>query len=240
MLNATGYKPLYDFDYSNYVLHRKENGTLTDIRVDDNNNPIKPVWDKGLATQDKVYFIDVDGWRDKYVLAPVGAQEDILSVTPTATPTKYQNGNTFVEATVDSTTGRALNVSGELVGTFTDSAEVKYRQETSAFIDAFSNGFQTKIDKDGQPGRWSVSYINPSGQRFYDINNSGVAGTVAPIDVSVDRAPNWTWNATAAQNYVDPLDPHRSRRGRARPPATSIASPEYAGVIGALGAGQRI
>ncbi len=72
VLNFTGYKPLYDFSYSGATLVRNIDG------VETTTPGYVPPW---RDNPDRVYFVDVAGWRDKYVLMPEGAQEAILSIT---------------------------------------------------------------------------------------------------------------------------------------------------------------
>jgi hypothetical protein len=74
VLNQTGYMALYQFGYSNAVKHQTLNGNVTSASF-------TPSWNNNT---EKVFFIDVAGWRDKYVRMPVGAEADILRVTSQA------------------------------------------------------------------------------------------------------------------------------------------------------------
>jgi hypothetical protein len=71
VLNHLGYMPLYQLSYSNYVVHRTVNGVTTDDKDQ------APTWSSNAQ---KVYYVDVAGWRDKYINMPSGAQADILRV----------------------------------------------------------------------------------------------------------------------------------------------------------------
>ncbi|HEY9107881.1 MAG TPA: hypothetical protein VIN58_14465, partial [Roseateles sp.] len=215
VLNATGYKPLYDFGYANAVEHRTVNGNTT-------HTAVTPDWDHGSTTTKKIYFIDVSGWRDKYVYMPVGAQEAILSLSPvgeakylggtdilSSAPTYKDNsadGSNTSASGLDASAGDATmwgkyRATGELVGYTRESAQVLYTQTSSVFT---GNG-DTLLDKDNDVGRWTPSYYtkNRDGQLVYDLVNVGFGGASAEADASLTRKPGWDKGSLTYSNFSD-------------------------------------
>ena len=92
VLNCTGYMPLYQFSYSwggvsgKVQLEQTINGTPSNLTV-------TPLW---AANAEKVYRIDVAGWRDKYVMMPEGANQDILNVVSQG-EARYLSGDTSAD-----------------------------------------------------------------------------------------------------------------------------------------------
>ncbi|MCX7258145.1 MAG: hypothetical protein NTZ64_15900 [Polaromonas sp.] len=201
VLNSTGYKPLYDFSYgaattdasgnvtgsvANKVwVNKTENGSVTKTMT-------TPTW--AAATQ-QVFKIDVANWRDKYVLMPTGANNDILNLISQGNA-QYLTGDTSLDGTNSgaSWVTNAAGATGELVGTYKDTGNVKYEQVTSAFSNP-SDG----VDYDGQGAKWLASY-NGGGTRIYSItgNLTGVAADQALTSSTVNpRDPNWSWVSTS-------------------------------------------
>ncbi|MEO7577447.1 MAG: peptidase inhibitor family I36 protein, partial [Massilia sp.] len=182
VLAGTGYLALFDFDYSNAQLHRTENGTPT--IVDITTDPTyKPTWANNAKV---IYHIDVDGWRDKYVLMQSGAQEDILNINSFGTA-RYLSG----DATLDGSSNGTWSAfkGGELVGKYTDSANVVYTQDKSVFNNP-SNGY----DYDQSTGRWAVTYEYDTGTRNYQIyQHNTTTDTGALAATTIARQPDWYW-----------------------------------------------
>lgn len=75
-----GYKKLYNFSYSNPEVHRTING-----------NPTKAVWNPSWVNNaNTTVNIGVDGWSDKYISLPNGAQADVLRVVSQGTSAAWQ------------------------------------------------------------------------------------------------------------------------------------------------------
>jgi hypothetical protein len=96
VLNNTGYMPLYVFAYGTTI-----NGTYYDKKVSleqtingtPTTNAVDPLWKNNA---EKIYRIDVAGWRDKYVLMPEGANKDILNVVSQG-EARYLSGDTTMD-----------------------------------------------------------------------------------------------------------------------------------------------
>ena len=91
MLNHTGYMPLYRFVWGNAVLHKTYNGQATKTtayspgQAFDPGTQWAPSWyntntTPKTANPEKVYHVDVAGWRDKYIKMPEGAQNDVYKI----------------------------------------------------------------------------------------------------------------------------------------------------------------
>ncbi|MEN9762058.1 MAG: hypothetical protein RI906_1884, partial [Pseudomonadota bacterium] len=204
VLNTTGYMPIYEFNYSAYTLHVTENGTAS---VQTN---VRPAWDpvaNGTVVKD-VFYVDVAGWRDKYILMPVGAQEDILSVA-TAGEAKYLYNDTAQASAaafqvdggnpidgVNPNTWYTLDTvpagakAGELVGRYYEDGLVRYAQKGSAFTGSTVMG---GVDWDGTGASWEVRYSG-DGTRYYDIANglnTFLDPDAARYTASLKQAPRW-------------------------------------------------
>jgi hypothetical protein len=134
---------------------------------------ITPEWDKGVNTTQVVYYIDVDGWRDRYVRMPQGANVDILRVESTGqaqflkvdkaaseaslqTTSAFNATDVFESPSLDPskwTTVRSA-ATGELVGRYQEFSEVYYDQitsryyfpETSGLVPSSLKGYQGGIE----------------------------------------------------------------------------------------------
>ena len=125
MLAFLGYKPLFDFSYSNPLVH-------TTLGV---NDPTQEVWTPDWAgNANKIYSIDVEGWRDRYIQMPEGANEDVLRVeffgeTETLvndTVRDGSNSNGTWKVVADSN-----DLKGEFVGRYQDYSNVDLDQVES-------------------------------------------------------------------------------------------------------------
>ncbi|WP_043112627.1 hypothetical protein, partial [Pseudacidovorax intermedius] len=179
VLNTLGYMPLYDFGYDNAVTHQTLNGNTTE-------SAWAPDW-KNNALQ--VFYVNVAGWRDKYVLMPVGAQEDVLRVVSQGSAL-YLDGDTSADG---SNAGGhwvtdTVSHSGELVGSYIDRSKVFYTQVSSSFTGTASNfdWSNQSLDFDHDIGRWKVSYMDGTGTRQYlDMADDH--------DATISYAPKWSW-----------------------------------------------
>lgn len=90
VLSALGYMPVYDCSYANAQVYQTLNGT-----------PTVQTWSPSWAGQENViYRVDVDGWRDKYIRMPKGAQDDVLRVVSQGEP-QYLTGDTTLNGNGD-------------------------------------------------------------------------------------------------------------------------------------------
>ncbi|NDB18935.1 MAG: hypothetical protein EB027_06715, partial [Actinobacteria bacterium] len=217
VLNHTGYMPLFQFSHSNAVLNKTLNGNVT-------ATPATLPWADNVGTNEKVYYIDVAGWRDKYVRMPVGAEADILRVTSQAealylaadTTNNGQSDGTWMSASDIANTGA---VAGEWVGRYKDTADVTYTQDRSVYYfpeDQFPDQLNLPVpqeragyddpfspQEDGR-GRWSVDYALGSGDRVFDIASRSAGASTQTV---LDRDPNWTWESTVRiQAYAADTD----------------------------------
>ncbi|MGB0382934.1 MAG: hypothetical protein ACPGJH_08685, partial [Alphaproteobacteria bacterium] len=170
VLIHTGYMPLYRFSYdpsNSYKIENRE-GVLA-------RTAYAPTWDQGTSTQWKVYALDIDGMRDKFVLMPEGANEDVLSITSRAVQTTYLHSDTVADglsegglggnfyadptnesdnfATKDVITSQGYQ-DGEYVGDASASARIKFAQTVDQV-----NGFDAQ---------YVASYYN-NGKLNYEI-----------------------------------------------------------------------
>ena len=227
VLNTLGYKPLYDFSYTNAKIHTARGINTPKIET------WVPKWNSlyqqyESASQSekldnwKVYAVDVDGWRDKLILMPEGANQDVLRVESIGEAT-YLDGDTTRDGESDGSWISSSNPTnnedesgptGELVGRYHDDAEISYTQDKSTFngttLDPDSPvpshwSDQTKsseVDTDKSEGRWSVEYIEETGQRIFEIEGR--------TDETIKtRAPNWSWEDSGESESTDPLDNDR-------------------------------
>jgi hypothetical protein len=205
VLNTTGYKPLYQFSYANYVVHGTKNGQA--FALTEAAGQAAPDW-KNHAQ--KIYFVDVANWRDKYVVMPQGAQEDILALA-TQGQAQYLTGDTAADGSnaggvwVASPAG----ATGELVGTYTDSARVRYDQAASVWTGVnpstvSATDVSTNYDFDGRSGIWNVAYLGGTGQRTYNLATQGTAAGAGTLSgATVGLAPQWS---LAASGFGDGTD----------------------------------
>ena len=117
--------------------------------------------------------LPVDGWRDKYVQLPAGAEADILRVVSQGTPTTYQEDS----------------------GDYYDQARVLYYQDKSAHT-ANESGDYRETDLDNSPIRWDVSYFD-SGKRWYSLNDGRTGGNM------VNEFQNPLWNSGGKSQSED-------------------------------------
>lgn len=89
VLNYTGYMPLYRFKWGNAVLNKTFNGQATTTtpyspgQTFNSSTQWRPTWH---AAAEKVYYVEVAGWRDKYILMPEGSQNDVYSAVSQGNP----------------------------------------------------------------------------------------------------------------------------------------------------------
>ncbi|MGD8418835.1 MAG: hypothetical protein PVJ78_00250, partial [Gammaproteobacteria bacterium] len=110
-----------------------------------------------------IFDFEIDGWNDKYIRMPVGAEQDVLRVVSQGSPDAWN----------------------ENVGSYNDSARVLYTQINSAFT-GYNSTYYRGIDADNSPARWQVSYYD-SGLREYQI----IDGRTGPDEVSKIYIPDW-------------------------------------------------
>ncbi|MCX7423805.1 MAG: hypothetical protein NT013_30295 [Planctomycetia bacterium] len=108
--------------------------------------------------------LSVDGWRDKYVRLPAGAETDIERVVSQGEANAFQ----------------------EDVGDYYDQARVTYIQDQSANTAVQTSPYSRQTDIDGVGIRWNVSYYD-SGNRWYSIND----GRTDAKKVSEPQNPLW-------------------------------------------------
>ncbi|MHC4089841.1 MAG: beta strand repeat-containing protein, partial [Planctomycetota bacterium] len=130
-------------------------------------------WEHSRTTAEAnigVFDISIDGWDDKYIRMPVGAEEDVLRVVSQGTPTSWQ----------------------ETVGQYRDKAVVSYRQDKSAVINSYKSGYLGDIpwvvDYDNSPARWAVTY-DSDGQREFTIYDDSRT-------VHYGKIPDW-WKGSS-------------------------------------------
>jgi hypothetical protein len=232
VLNATGYMPLYDFSYSDWKLNQTINGTasaLPEGYMGSDGKALTPTWKPGgVENPREVYYVDIANWRDKYVRMPKGAQEAILSVGSTG-EARYLDGDTSLDGqntggswkTLDQFSG--TSPTGELVGSWKESADVLYQQQGSAFTSSTVNGAvdydeanynqQTAPVSDDSPyfgATWKSSYQG-SGERIYQLTD-GLKSSAVGIQITetVDQRPRWDYSGTAdvIRAISNPVDPY--------------------------------
>ncbi|MFA7060380.1 MAG: hypothetical protein WC156_06130, partial [Pedobacter sp.] len=138
VLNNTGYMALYQFDYGTTIngttyahqvsLEQTINGTPTTNHVD-------PLWKNNA---EKIYRIEVAGWKDKYIVMPEGANEDILNVISQGealylADDPNRTDGTSAGGTWLSATAMAGHTAGEYIGRYQDEADIDYTQDKSRF-----------------------------------------------------------------------------------------------------------
>jgi len=220
VLNHLGYKPLYDFSYNNaeVLKTRGVNDPVSEDWTPDWNGlyeagtAVGQNYSDRLTRSDwKVYAVDVAGWRDRYMLMPEGANDDVERVS------------FFGEsATYDA-----------YVGQFRDLATVKYDQDRSAYVEAgkgtltSSNANSDKSynytlnsepnygnaqvygndwegpnpqsqwnDFDDSAARWEVKYAG-DGQRQFEILDNRTGSEA----VLMGRTPDWNWKSSGKASY---------------------------------------
>ena len=202
VLKHTNYMPLFQFTYSNAVLKSTKNGV---VQAD---QAITPAWD-GQAQN--VYFIDVDGWRDRYVRMPQGANVDILRVESTGqtrflqqdnddalgsdvttalqTTSSFNTTNDVFEAPRGAWTTVRSSATGELVGRYQEFSEVFYDQITSDFYfpsDGYQGGIEPHAPKEDGRATWATSYVGDTGIKTYDLDARADA-----LPSTLARDPEW-------------------------------------------------
>ncbi|RZL34014.1 MAG: hypothetical protein EOP35_16605, partial [Rubrivivax sp.] len=208
VLNTLGFKPLYQFSYSNPQLHEVKNG-VPHVYSPGQGGYTGPAW---AGKPEKVYFVDVANWRDKFVLMPQGAQEDILALvsqgqTQYLTGDNNKDGNNGVGASGSTSAWTTVSggASGEYVGTVKEQARVLYSQSKSAFTSLYI----FNLDDDGSGAKWNVSYRD-SGQRIFNFVNSAVPGASAPITATqTNREPGWNVTTGGTGATLDFYSPNR-------------------------------
>ncbi len=204
VLIKLGYRKLYVASFSNFATNRTINGIptiagwspswATSFTTAQLDTTYEYNGGSGATLTYKQYSstvtrqLSIDGLRDKYIVLPTGAENDILRVVSQGTPTTVQ----------------------EDVGNFRDRAVVNYVQDRSANVvtyeqrlrydpyshDADGNGYvfwgAYTTDDDNSIGRWAVDYRD-SGMRDYFLSD----GTNA----SEGQLPEWYNSTTRDVNY---------------------------------------
>jgi hypothetical protein len=190
VLASSGYMPLFSFSYTDAQVHRAYNGVAS-------VTPWTPSW-AGKSTV--IYRVDVDGWRDRYISMPEGAQDDVLRVVSQGVP-QYLNGDTTLDGNEDGSWGSGSGT-GELVAQYKEEANVSYVQKYSDFSVASnvpeagnrytivngntipSDADKTKFvyaDTDKQNDRWTVSYADGGKFSIQEVGRTEA--------VSLDQTP---------------------------------------------------
>jgi hypothetical protein len=205
VLNYTGYMPLYRFKWSNAVLNRTFNGVAS------STTPYSPGTAFSASTQwrpswhsaaEKVYYVEVAGWRDKYILMPEGSQNDVYSAVTQGSPRYLVNDSAQDGANPQDAANWVASTStftykGELVGRYKDLAGLTYTQTKSDYYFP-NNGYPGGYNEPHAPNEdgealWDVAY-DRDGQRQFDITSRASAmGTI------MSRDPNWFF--TAGPNF---------------------------------------
>ncbi|WP_139226226.1 hypothetical protein, partial [Falsiroseomonas stagni] len=174
VLDTLGYKPLYQFTYSNYTLQRTVDGVTTSTAA-------VPTWSGAVQ---RTIASPLPGWEGIYIKLPDGASDDLLRVisqgeTARAQETvgRYQD-SAKVKYTQDKTT---------LVDYVTNKRTI-HNAAASAVVD----------DQDNSPARWTVSYVS-GGTRTYEVYD-GREGTSA---VAQTATPLWTVEANNSTSKTD-------------------------------------
>ena len=215
VLAHLGYKPLFDFSYTNPLVH-----------VTEGVNSLPPAtWTPDWASNaDKIYLMDVDGWRDRYIQMPEGASGDVLQVEffgeteflieDTTRDGSGANGTWINGATYAGYSG----LKGEYAGRYQDRAQVDMNQVGSTFD--FGNTSTNSDDvtvttniyngvsnsnnpsnwnwsnrapnlnrDDGGVARWEASLASGTGQRFFEEPGNNMLYPLL-------RDPNWSFVTT--------------------------------------------
>ena len=137
-LNATGYMPLFQFSYgaskkdaNGNIIAQASNQVLLEQTINGtpSDNFVTPDW---AGNPEVIYRIEVDGWKDKYIKMPKGANEDILKVVSQG-EAQYLNGDTTADGNNDGTWGAASGAMGEYIGQYRDTGVAVYTQKQSYF-----------------------------------------------------------------------------------------------------------
>ncbi|MBV5304621.1 MAG: hypothetical protein JZU70_10550 [Chlorobium sp.] len=145
VLNATGYMRLYQFSYG--ASKKDANGNITaqadnkvlleqTINGTPSDNFVTPEW---ASNPEVIYRIEVDGWQDKYIKMPKGANEDILRVVSQGEARYlYNDPNRTDGSSTDGTWGTAADAlasgkAGEYIGQYRDIGVADYEQDKSYY-----------------------------------------------------------------------------------------------------------
>ncbi len=193
VLNFLGYKPLYDLQASDLITWKTQDG------VSSQTTPVNPGW----TGPTEVVSIDADGWRERYIRMPVSAEAElknqVLKVVSQGDPTDHP----------------------EIVGQYRDTANVAYTQiassleshwESKTVSEPNANPWESTsktiyyyvTDKDGQPGRWNVTYSDTG------LRETQVYDEAATRDVSYGHVPVWFGDPTNGQVSGDLLSQAKS------------------------------
>jgi len=182
VLETKTYQRAYDFSYTS--MNGNKN-FVTLFKTDDlgpSSKDMRPAW----YNDTKVWqSIDVEGLRDKMILMPAGAAEEVLKVVG-AGNARYLDGDTSANGYNNGTwKSDPTGADGERVGYYHDEANVYY--------DYKDQSFKSTLE-------WNVTYKSGTGDRIFDIvGNSG--------DIVIDYTPDWESNKTAYEiSSNDKLD----------------------------------
>ena len=210
VLNSTGYMPLYSFGYSDWKLNVTVNGTASQLSEGavTSDGVVRPSWKpNGVENGREVYYVDVANWRDKYILMPQGAQEAILSVASQG-EARYLDGDTSENGQNNGnwvTLDEVADPSGELVGHYSERAQVLYEQEGSAFrAGRWENGvyipgtLEGAVDNDDTGATWKARYYS-DGTRLVQLSNglSSLLGTSGTTSLTLTQNPYWSYSGSS-------------------------------------------
>ncbi|MCH8489795.1 MAG: hypothetical protein LAT81_07675, partial [Oceanicaulis sp.] len=215
VLNHLGYMRVFEFTYSvadsSGTVHNNKVALERTLNGQVSRSIVTPDW----AADDLVYVpVDVAGWRDKYILMPSGAQENVLRVVSQGDPrylyndTTKDGDNNGVWLTLDQASH--AHVRGEWVGQYQETAQVRYVQDRSVWdrsggssgpnsgISGFFGGRSsvTINDFDNSIGRWQIEYVIGSGNWTFDL---------ADRDASLAEDPFWILE-DGSQTYIQVRD----------------------------------
>ena len=225
VLGHLGYKPLFNFTYTNALVHETRGVN------DPTETPWTPAWASNAL---KIYSVDVDGWRDRYIQMPEGANEDVLRVEFFG-ETQYLINDTTRDGLngngtwMDGATYAGYNgLKGEFVGRFQDDSSTTFVQDLSTFT---GNSGPTSTRNAQTGSTFNMSFVSEfswffkisdltrdydaSGARW-DVNYNASSGdryfdmTDRSGLTSVQRDPNWVWETpgevVGTDNYTGGRD----------------------------------
>ena len=194
VLNATGYMPLFQFSYG--ASKKDANGNITahadnkvlleqTINGTPSDNFVTPDW---ASNPEVIYRVEVDGWKDKYIKMPKGANEDILRVVSQGEG-QYLTGDTTADGANNGSWGSAAAagvqyISGATVKTSftpgtdyrtTDTFWATYGAEKPSATATWSQLSAAQQEAVASNLGYSVKYDNTKGEYIGQYRDIGVA-----------------------------------------------------------------